>query len=146
MDRDSISRRDFLATAGIATATGLGASGFLTEPSRGGDEKGNTDKGKNAQPNSGAGGKRVALVCDPADAVAATPPAQWALGELRDALIAKGVAVRQCANIGQAQPTEYCIVAAGTKSAALGKLIDSSKIKIPDGPEVVALASAGVDN
>ena len=77
MDRDSISRREFLATAGIATATGLGASGFLAEQSRGADEKGNTDKGNRGQPNSGGSGKQVALVCDPADAVAATPPAQW---------------------------------------------------------------------
>src|SRR6478752_9545840 len=89
MSRHEISRRTFLESAGAAA--GVAAGGLLMRRS-GADDSGATKRGEGP-----GGGKQVALVCDPADSVAASAPAQWALGQLRDALSAKGVAVRQCA-------------------------------------------------
>ncbi len=61
-------------------------------------------------------GTGIALVSDPADAIAAGQPPQWALGRLRAALVARGFVVRDCARIDQANSGDLCIVAAGRGS------------------------------
>jgi hypothetical protein len=138
MSRREMSRRTFLGSAGAAA--GVAASGLLVRCSGAGDSG-------TAKRDEGPGsGRQVAIVVDPADSVAASAPAQWALGELRDALSAKGIAVRQCAKIADAKPGEFCIVAAGTASPQLRKVLEKMGTTIAAGPEVVALASAGVDD
>src|SRR5215471_11370837 len=57
------------------------------------------------------GGQRVAIVCDPADPVASAAPARWAVGQLRDALSARGVAVRLCSQAGEVAAGDTCVVA-----------------------------------
>jgi hypothetical protein len=138
MSQREISRRTFLGSAGAAA--GVAASGLLVRQS-------GADDSPTAKRAEGPGsGKQVALVCDPADSVAASASAQWALGQLRDALASKGVAVRQCAKIADTKPGEFCILAAGTASPQLRKVLEKTGTRIPSGPEVVALASAGVDD
>ena len=63
-----------------------------------------------AQTNAGAS---VALIVDPADAVAASSPARWAAGELRQALLDRGIAANQYESIRQASAKDLCVVASG---------------------------------
>jgi len=56
----------------------------------------------------------VALVLDPEDAVVRQPPVQWAAGELRDALTAKGIAVQFHKSINQAAPSQLCVATGRT--------------------------------
>ena len=134
MPSRKMSRRRFIKRTGAALATtGLLSSSAI--PSLAGDE-----------PPPPAGSRNVAIIVDPADPVASSPPAKWAIAQLTDVLKSKNLAVRQYAKIADAKPNEFCIVAAGVKSPSLEKLIGTSGMKIPDAPETVALASAGVDN
>src|SRR5262245_11819911 len=72
MDHDASlwTRRDVLKVAGAASA------------------------GLCVGPLVAAGGPKVGLVVNPDDAAVTSAPAQWAVGRLRDALTARGVAVR----------------------------------------------------
>ena len=54
----------------------------------------------------------VSIVADPADPVAGTGPAQWALKELEDALAARGIATGRYDRVAAAPPGGPCIVAA----------------------------------
>jgi hypothetical protein len=65
---NSIPRREFITRAGQAVALGSLGSGLAAAPGR------------------------IAIIADPGDAVASLPPVQWAAGELRQAVEAKGVA------------------------------------------------------
>ena len=53
----------------------------------------------------------VAIVVDPADAVASSPPARWAAGELERALTERGVSARIFENAAQA-PVHHLRIAA----------------------------------
>ena len=86
----------------------------------------------------GAPGRGVALSAAPDDPVASGGPARWAAGELRDALAAKGIPVRECARPADAAPSDLCILAAGfTSPAARGGL---AGVALPAGPEALVLA------
>ncbi|MGP8247953.1 MAG: hypothetical protein ACLQVN_26000 [Bryobacteraceae bacterium] len=89
----SIPRRSFLKQAGQATAVGYLGTNL-----------------------SGASG-RVALFADPADALIAAPPVQWAMGELRQAVEAKGTACTLAANAAGAGSFSLGIVIAGEPPA-----------------------------
>ena len=58
------------------------------------------------------GGRRVSIVIDPADAVATSPPARWAAGELTRALEEHGVAVTEVPAVAEARG--FSVVAAGS--------------------------------
>jgi hypothetical protein len=94
-----MNRREFLIQTGAATS--LAAGGLL---SRAG-----------ADP-AASGGRGVALICDPTDRIAAGAAPQWALGQLRTALAARGFVVRTCTRLDQAQPGDFCVIAAGKLS------------------------------
>ncbi len=125
MTNGRVSRRRFLATT---AAAGAAASGLRI--------------GARADERAGRG---VAIICDPEDAVCKSRPAQWALGELRRVLEQKRVAVRMCGRTADAQPHEFCVLAASTSSPELKIVLEKTGEKIPDAAETVALASAGVD-
>ena len=89
----SIPRRSFLKQAGQATAFGYLGTGL-----------------------SGASG-RVALIADPADSLIAKPPVQWAIGELRQAVEAKGTVCAVAANAAGAGEFNFGIAIAAATPA-----------------------------
>ncbi len=92
-----MNRREFLLQTGAAT--GLAASGLLTRARA-----------------ASAAGQTVFLVSDPADRIAADAAPQWALGQLQEALTARGFVVRRCAKLEETVDG-LCVVAAGRLSA-----------------------------
>jgi len=89
--KSTLARRDFLKQGAQLTLVGVLASRSLAAVLA---AKGSTT-----------------LVGSPDDAIAASVPAQWALGELQRALEAQGVAVRLAHSISAAAPGGFCIVA-----------------------------------
>ncbi|MGH9162605.1 MAG: hypothetical protein ACRD2X_21770, partial [Vicinamibacteraceae bacterium] len=90
----------------------------------------------------------LSLVSAPDDAVASAAPARWALGELRDALVERGVTVRVHERIEQAAADERCILLAGTSSPAAREVLQHARVTAVSAPESLALAagkSAGKD-
>src|SRR5687768_14360060 len=56
---------------------------------------------------------RIALVVDPSDAVAASPPVRWGLDQLRQALALRKVECRQYARLGEAGRSEFVVLIGG---------------------------------
>ncbi|GAC1664635.1 MAG: hypothetical protein NVS9B4_20120 [Candidatus Acidiferrum sp.] len=83
--------------------------------------------------------KSVSIVSDPADEVAAAPPAQWAASELQRALEARGIAVRKYAFLSEAGPQDFCLLVAGAKSSLGVDILKRSGTSAPDVPEALAL-------
>lgn len=83
----------------------------------------------------------VALIADPSDAVVTTPPARWALEELRQRLSDAGVTVRVRERIEQAGDGDLCIVASGPGTAAAAALTGAG-IALPKDLESLALLEA----
>jgi hypothetical protein len=77
----------------------------------------------------------VAIIHDPADFVAAAASSQWALNFLRQSLESRGVAVKLLQHPDQASAGDFCIVAAGGKTAL------ARQAAVPDGAESLALSS-----
>ncbi len=69
------------------------------------------------------GGASVALIADPADTVAASGPARWAAGELRQALVTRGLVVGQYESIRQAGAKDLCVVASGHGAPAAAEAL-----------------------
>lgn len=99
-----MNRREFLIQTGVATA-GYALGGALRS------------RAQTVAPS----GRRVvgtaAIVCDPADAIVSGKPAQWAVDQLRQALLARDFIVRTCARLDEAKPEDLCIVASAGSSA-----------------------------
>jgi hypothetical protein len=81
----------------------------------------------------------VSLVSDPADPVAATPPARWALGEVHRSLAAAGFTVHRVERIEQTGIGDLCIIAAGAAAPLLSATLDSASVSPPSAPESLAL-------
>jgi hypothetical protein len=133
MNPEQITRRRFLhgasLTAGLA-GLGLGATAGRAE----------------GQAASNAGRRNVALVHDPEDGVAAAAPAQWALGQLRDALAARGLAVRLLQRTDEAMPAERCVLAAAATAPLARAILAHHAGAVPDGPEALALVEGSANN
>jgi hypothetical protein len=124
MDAHAISRRGFL------TRTGLAGAGLLAE----------------TRFAAGDGpGKGIAIVHDPDDTVAAAPPAQWAVGQLCDALAARGVTVRVRRHLDEVTPEEICVLAGGGTAPGPREVFDRSGTALPDHPEALALVAGQVN-
>ncbi len=108
-----LNRRDFLKQAGLV------AGGMLAGCS------------SPQSANTGQKFGRVAIVCDPADPIAAAPPTQWAVGQLRQALESRSIPVRVCQGMDQVKAGERCVLATGG-----GKNVDA--------PETLTMGSAWV--
>lgn len=114
MAASKIDRRQFLVTTGVlagVSRVGLGSTETLS------------------------------LVSDPEDAVASAAPAHWALSELRQALVERGVTVRVHERIEQAAPEERCILLAGAASATARELLESAGTRALSAPESLALVA-----
>jgi hypothetical protein len=82
----------------------------------------------------------VAIVVDGSDAIANQPPPKWAVLQLRDALISRGVAADIYSRLDEVPPSFICVLAASRDSQAARQLLDAAKISLPDAPEALALA------
>ena len=92
-----------------------------------------------------ADARGIALVVDPADAIANAAPAQWATGLLRDALSARGNAVRAVANTVAALPGELRLVVAGAGHPTARAVLAAAATASPQGHEALALVNAQLD-
>ena len=115
-----MNRRDFLIQTGAAAA-GCALGGLTS------------GYGATAGTNPGRG---VSIVCDPGDPIASAAPARWAVEQLRQALGQRGLAVRVCARLDEANPADLCVVAAGGQSP----LARDAGLAVPAEAESVAIA------
>ncbi len=90
---------------------------------------------------AGAAARGVAIVVDPADPVAGSKPAQWAANQLAAALTGRGVSVRRAPQIAQVPAGELCVVASGSNTPTARQILQSARVRVPDAPEALALAS-----
>ena len=111
-----IPRRSFLKNAGRAAALGYLGS------------------------NLAAASGRVALIADPADPLVTSPPVQWALGELKQAIEAKGAA---CVIVPSATEFALAIVVANRPSPTEGFRMSAEAVSSKPGLRVSASDSRG---
>jgi len=112
-----LNRRGFLKRAGLAAALTNAAS---------------------AQP------KAVSIVAEPEDAIASSAPARWAVKNLQESLMARGITVNLRQRIAEAGAGEICIVAAGSASAVAQGILKSAGVAMAPVPEALALAPGRV--
>ncbi|MPZ20892.1 MAG: hypothetical protein GEV06_23755 [Luteitalea sp.] len=83
----------------------------------------------------------LALVSDPEDDVAAAAASRWALGELHEALVERGVTVRLHERIEQVASEERCILVAGASSPRAREVLDNGRAAALSTAESVALVA-----
>ena len=88
----------------------------------------------------------VSLVADPADPVASSPPCQWALKEVSQALAQHGIKVGEFASLQQTPAISFCIVASASHRNPARELLDTSAVALFDEPESLALAPFAKEN
>jgi hypothetical protein len=88
---------------------------------------------------SAAGTPGVAIVVDPADAVASTPAARWAAGELERALTERGASARVYSTAAQAPAADLRIMAAGMASPGAAAALQAAGARAEAAPEALAL-------
>jgi hypothetical protein len=118
-----MNRRDFLIQTGAAAA-GCAFGGLLSGCA-------STDGSRTENP-----GRGMAIVCDPGDPIVSARPAQWAVEQLRQALVQRGLAVRVCARLDEANATDICVVATGGNSP----LARDAGLAMPTEAEALAIA------
>ena len=109
---NSLNRRRFLQTASTAAAFGFTCEGAT---------------------------RNVSIVVDPADAVAGSASAKWALSELERSLDAVGVSVQRCERTADARTGNRCIVVAGANSLEAKDVLRQAGVVPPNTPEALAL-------
>ena len=97
-----MNRRKFLANVGTSAAVLLA-----------GRVSGRSSTGASSSTRSGG---TVAIVLEPADPVGSSRPAQWAIGQLQQALSKKSFDVRMCSRLDEVRPSDLCVVVAGRTS------------------------------
>jgi hypothetical protein len=128
-DKHQPTRREFLRQAAVAAGcTAAGAIAGCGETNRAAS---GSDKGKS--PPS------VFIVCDPADPVASSKPAQWSIDQLQASLLAKGVASGIGQRVGQSPAGAMCIVASGTSSPLTREVLSRAGVSVPNSPESFGL-------
>jgi hypothetical protein len=89
---------------------------------------------------TGAGqAAHVAIVVDPADAVASSEPARWAAGELERQLAERGLSVRVYPSAAQAPAASLRIVAAGMAAPGASAALAAAGVGARSVPEALAL-------
>ena len=114
-EEHSVNRRHFLKIAGITTF-GMPLAGL---------------------PDLRAAG--IAIVVDAGDPIAGSAPAQWAMKELEQALISRGIAVQRYKRLAQAPASDLCVVVAGAAAAPARQLLTAAGTSIPAAAEAQAL-------
>ncbi|HKV38480.1 MAG TPA: twin-arginine translocation signal domain-containing protein [Blastocatellia bacterium] len=124
-DSSNMDRRDFLRRAALASgALAFGPSGSRRLSKRG----------------------TVALVIDPSDPVASSPPAASAARELEQALENAGLTVRRHDRIEHSAAGELCVIGSGGTASIASALLKAVGVSLPDGPESLALLSTTSHN
>jgi hypothetical protein len=114
-----IERRGFLKQAALGAAGGVLAAGGLS--------------------SAEAASRTVSILVAPDDAVAAALPARWAVGQLREALGARGIPTRLVSRMGEVGPGDLCLAAGGKMSSFV------RAIAVPDSAEAFAIGPGPVD-
>ena len=122
-----MNRREFIRHAGaaIGSAATLGLHGCGTagqHPTRQADSR-----------------RPVWLIHDPGDPIAASPPARWAAEELRSALIARSIPVREANRLEGAASVDLHILASGPDAPLTRQLLSAAGLRLPEKPESLAL-------
>ncbi len=121
-----MNRRDFIVK------TGLAAGGIVA-----GSALGGCATSSKIAPGPRVNGNFVAIVADPADPVAASTPARWAVQNLQDTLAARGFEVKVVDKLDDAPAGARCIIAAGRNSP----LARDAGAMPANEPEALALAA-----
>jgi hypothetical protein len=108
MPEPNLNRRGFLKVLGSAVATAGVSSRISPE-----------------QPPS------VGILVDPDDVVAASPPASWAIEELMQALMARGIDAVRVANAGQAPDHALRIHAASASGIPAQRMLSDTSVRVP---------------
>ncbi len=137
MDEQHMSRREFIATSGAV-------AGVAATIAAAGSALGQAKAAKSSGSIPPIDGKSVAIIEDPSDQLLKAAPVRWALAEIRDALKARDIAVRNFEKVSDSRPGEFCIVAASGKSQWLKQVLEESRMSLPNVPEAIGLASAGI--
>ncbi|MGA8102993.1 MAG: hypothetical protein WB869_12610 [Candidatus Acidiferrales bacterium] len=113
-----LNRREFLRRSALASGIGL------------------------ARTIAGAQQSGVTIVSDPDDPIASAPAAQWAAGELANALCEHGIIARRAPRIESSAADDLCIVASGSAQPQARKLLQSANVSVPASAEALALVPA----
>src|SRR5450755_1685977 len=70
----------------------------------------------------------VTLVVDPADPIANSGPAKWAVQELERSITTAGATVQRSRSLAEAKPGTQCVVAAGAQSAVARDLLKAAGV------------------
>ncbi|HEY1800833.1 MAG TPA: hypothetical protein VGG46_07855 [Terriglobales bacterium] len=85
------------------------------------------------------GGHTLSIVADPDDPICVSAPSLWALGEMARLFAQRDIAVKRCASLEQAPPSDLCIVAAGSASALAAPVLRKANTTVSSKPESLGL-------
>ena len=85
-----------------------------------------------------ASGRRVSIIRPPGDMVAAAPPVEWAVQELKHALTAHGVSVQFHRSTMQTAPGELCIIGTGREGRRSGESLAKEGVAAPESLSIVS--------
>ena len=86
-----------------------------------------------------AAGTGISLIADPADSVARSQPAVFAIEQLLSAITRRNIPVRRFESAEQAPSSDLHIVAAGAGSSVAAETLRKAGISIPNSPECLGL-------
>ena len=85
------------------------------------------------------GARSVAIVVDRNDPIATQAPVDWATGELRDSLSARGLDAQISSSLNGLPPGTCCLLVAGAGSAVAQAVLKGAGVSMPGVPESLAL-------
>jgi hypothetical protein len=112
-----MNRREFVKQGGLAAGFGLAGRGA---------------------------GRGVSIIVEGSDPIASAGPVKWAAGELRQALSAKGVAVRAARTAGEARAGDVLVVVAGGHQTTARKILSDAGTALPDAAEALSIAAGSL--
>lgn len=85
----------------------------------------------------------VSLVVDPADDVAVSKPATWAVDKLAQVLTERGIAVTRPSRLQVTSEESFCIAVAGTESVTAKRMLQDAGASVAATPEALGLVIVG---
>jgi hypothetical protein len=95
--------------------------------------------------NSSVYAEGVSFIISAEDTTANAESAQWAIGQLQEALRAEGVDTQVRSQIQDAPAKDRCIVVAGRSSSLSGTLLKQQGVTVTDTPEALGLVEGTLD-
>lgn len=118
MNSNRFSRRDFIQLSALSLAA-LSANSALALPL--------------------AGSSTVCLVAQPDDSIASAPAAVWSIKGLGQALIRRGVSLKNATSLQEAPAADIYIVAAGSATPLASSIVKKAGVTLSGAPESLAL-------